>query len=50
MPSVSYLKNKDYVLKWNDLHRDKVREWARNNKRLKDAYKKEWKALCNIML
>ena len=50
MPSLAYLKNKPYILKWNELHKDKVREWARNLKRRKDAYSKEWKALCNIQL
>jgi hypothetical protein len=50
MPSEAYLKNKPYILKWNALHKDKVREWARNLKRRKDSYSKEWKALCNIQL
>ena len=50
MPSASYLKNKPYILKWNAQNKDKVREWARNLKRKKDLYTREWKALCNISL
>lgn len=50
MPSVAYLKNKPYILKWNQQHREKVREWARVNKRKRDSYNREWKALCNILL
>ena len=50
MPSIAYLKNKQYVLKWNENNKDKVREWARNHKRGKDLFKKEWKSFCNILL
>lgn len=50
MPSVSYLKNKHHVLNYNAKNPDRVREWARVNKRRYDIFHRECRRLAAIMM
>ena len=50
MLSESYIKNKQYALKYNAKNKDKIREINRLNKRKYDTFWREFRRLSNILL
>ena len=49
-PSRSYAVNKKYAMKYNATHQDKIRYLTKMNQRKYNAFKTEWKRLCNILI